>query len=506
MNEDSPARAAREARELYEVAAALSQLKRPVVRSPPPPPGPPCGGSTPVRRSPSGRAVAVRAAARDAVIPGQFSDAEDEDQEEALEDLDGQFSDAEEEGEAEPRGAIPPTAAAGPVHGAGYEYGHGYQYFQTVNGLFVVPTYFPGGLPALPVNLVNDVQYGYGPTMLTPTLVHVPQSPGSNSRLEAPAIVLGSPIAIAKGEAGKRKADEGEVAAEETKKPSQSKSKRYASSPKKRRRKKYKLERYEVRNDVEVNEPPKLSPTEARARRRRLRARHQVIFRLGCGDVARITSEAVKDSLLPSDKARPGDDESQASLFRERRHDRRVERLLDEFASSLDPEKYVSANWTMLRDGMVATFLPDGTPTTVAPATVATADGRVPPGGIVNPATAMDGGDVDPSPPQPRRRRRGPVASTMLDGVVLPMSDDPESRRQRQLIRNRITARISRERKKKALDDARAERDGKRKIIAELRRQLVEETERMHRLESLLNGKDTELKKKKASPPVLCRI
>ncbi|EJK61499.1 hypothetical protein THAOC_18006 [Thalassiosira oceanica] len=421
MNEDSPARAAREARELYEVAAALSQLKRPVVRSPPPPPGPPCGGSTPVRRSPSGRAVAVRAAARDAVIPGQFSDAEDEDQEEALEDLDGQFSDAEEEGEAEPRGAIPPTAAAGPVHGAGYEYGHGYQYFQTVNGLFVVPTYFPGGLPALPVNLVNEVQYGYGPTMLTPTLVHVPQSPGSNSRLEAPAIVLGSPIAIAKGEAGKRKADEGEVAAEETKKPSQSNSKRYASSPKKRRRKKYKLERYEVRNDVEVNEPPKLSPTEARARRRRLRARHQVIFRLGCGDVTRITSEAVKDSLLPSDKARPGDDESQASLFRERRHDRRVERLLDEFASSLDPEKYVSANWTMLRDGMVATFLPDGTPTTVAPATVATADGRVPPGGIVNPATAMDGGDVDPSPPQPRRRRRGPVASTMLDGVVLPI-------------------------------------------------------------------------------------
>ena len=558
----SPARAAREAKELYEVAAALSQLKRPVVvrRSPLK------GGGTPAsRRSTSGSGAARRppartpgAAARDAVIlPGQFSDAEDDDDGRGsdLEDLDGQFSDAEEDEkedekkvQAKPTKPVPTKAAtASTGHDYRYHNGYGYQYHPSASGLVVVhrPAYHPagGGQP--------QPQAPYGPT-----IVHVPQFPGSAGvPTAAMTKVVDKRKAKADGspkkkkrktdnggpEKKKKKADKGdggslkkketkkrpppdvdEVAARKKKKLDKAAAKKehdvklaaakkareaYAkmtkdarsderpfgegvdqsapSSPKEpKKRKKYKPRRLVINNDGEHEEPPKLTPLEARTRRRKLRARHQVVVKLG-GDLSRIRADAVRDSLPPgpplAGRFEDLSGESQAGPFRERRIER-VKRLLGGFASGFDPGAYVSSNWTSIRDGMVSTFGPDGAPiapTKTKPTKVAA---KVPPAaGIANPATAADGGEADSidKPPAPtfdptKRRKRAPIAAVELEGVVLPMSDDPESRRKRQLIRNRITARISRERKRRALEDARAERDVKRAEIAELRRQLAE--------------------------------
>ncbi|EJK50231.1 hypothetical protein THAOC_30826, partial [Thalassiosira oceanica] len=86
----------------------------------------------------------------------------------------------------------------------------------------------------------------------------------------------------------------------------------------------------------------------------------------------------------------------------------------------------------------------------------------------------------------PSGRKVREVAPT-LHGVELPTGTDPESRRQRCLLRNRITAQASRDRKRMAIQEARRARDEREVEIEALRRTLRDENERLMSLESMID-------------------
>lgn len=89
-----------------------------------------------------------------------------------------------------------------------------------------------------------------------------------------------------------------------------------------------------------------------------------------------------------------------------------------------------------------------------------------------------------PSKTASPRSRREPASS--VSGVELPTGSDAESRRQRRLIRNRLSAQLHRERKREAMDTLQKEIDDRDKIIAGLREDLRSRDDRLSRLERVL--------------------
>ncbi|EJK68938.1 hypothetical protein THAOC_09851, partial [Thalassiosira oceanica] len=83
--------------------------------------------------------------------------------------------------------------------------------------------------------------------------------------------------------------------------------------------------------------------------------------------------------------------------------------------------------------------------------------------------------------------RKVRAVQPILHGVELPTGTDPESRRQRCLLRNRITAQASRDRKRMAIQEARKARDEREVEIEALRRTLRDENERLRSLESMID-------------------
>ena len=80
-----------------------------------------------------------------------------------------------------------------------------------------------------------------------------------------------------------------------------------------------------------------------------------------------------------------------------------------------------------------------------------------------------------------KAEKSGPSSADHLK--LLPEGKDPESRRLRRLMRNRLSAQASRDRRKKVVDDLMKEKETKRNEIEVLKQQVLEEQKRMILLE-----------------------
>lgn len=252
------------------------------------------------------------------------------------------------------------------------------------------------------------------------------------------------------------------------------------------------IQRFDLNNMVSEKAT---AARDARRKRRFKRAKSQAIHLVGGGDVTDIKEHAVLDS----DYSRMSLQESNLAHLEEA--------LLSDFNENFDPKAYVETAWDQVYDTLMETikaeeaaaimrgyevdllFQPDDSPSSgcssPVPISVVSNPDAIP----VAAAAADDDDAVSVStqiqaddatvpedapaaaavvtPPKEKKEKNGNLKT-------LPSGKDPESRRLRRLMRNRLSAQASRDRRKKAIDDLKAQKAEKEEEIALLEKAVSE--------------------------------
>ena len=205
----------------------------------------------------------------------------------------------------------------------------------------------------------------------------------------------------------------------------------------------------------------------ARKLRRLSRAKAQVINLVGGGDVRDIMECAVLDSSsisASSTAAKAG----QATG---------TDVLIQEFTKNLDTKTFVETSWGYVGGSLASSIekepsvpgSPLSNPTPKAVAVTPTSDVVIP----LN-TTTSDRSIAAASA----------TATTKEDTLKnLPSGKDPESRKLRRLMRNRLSAQASRDRRKKAIEDVKALKQTKQNDITTLKSQVSDEMKQLLLLE-----------------------
>mmetsp|Transcript_25362 Transcript_25362/g.45759 ORF Transcript_25362/g.45759 Transcript_25362/m.45759 type:complete len:804 (-) Transcript_25362:253-2664(-) len=255
----------------------------------------------------------------------------------------------------------------------------------------------------------------------------------------------------------------------------------------------------------------------ARGKRRRLRARSQAIELVGGGDVAEIERRAVADSDLNNDNDydaaaannRNSDDRNRTTTTTRRSV------LLAEFSRNFDVEMFVDATFEKVYDVMVEAderadeaaenrgssavpFSSKAGPCCNGPHPMeATSNSTISNRAVKSPNNDKNTGrSPKPIPSTAASKAKSPSSSSLAASAVvtpptrdkatlktLPSGKDPESRKLRRLMRNRLSAQASRDRRKKAIEDAQRSTAMKKVEIKRLEKTLEEEKQRMLLLE-----------------------
>ena len=206
----------------------------------------------------------------------------------------------------------------------------------------------------------------------------------------------------------------------------------------------------------------------ARKLRRLSRAKSQVINLVGGGDVRDIMECAVLDSSsvsASSTAAKAG----QATG---------TDVLIQEFTKNLDTKTFVETSWGYVGGSLASSIekkpsvpgSPVSNPTPKAVAVTPTSDVVVP----LNTTTSD----------RSITAALATADATKEDKLKnLPSGKDPESRKLRRLMRNRLSAQASRDRRKKAIEDAKALKQTKQNDITTLKSQVSDEMKQLLLLE-----------------------
>jgi len=247
--------------------------------------------------------------------------------------------------------------------------------------------------------------------------------------------------------------------------------------------------------------PPPIDPVKARLarrKRRRLRARSQAINLVGGGDITEIERRAVADSDLNDRTTR-----SSGGLL-----------LPADFSTNFHAEMFADATFERVCDAMAEAGNANDEAAEARPVPFASdARGIVTPGRGNGPRpmrVTSDSGIVSdravesirndantgyrnpkPIPTAAASKAKAPSDTAVVTPPTrdkatlktLPSGKDPESRKLRRLMRNRLSAQASRDRRKKAIEDAQRSTAMKEAEIQHLEKTLGEETRRMLLLE-----------------------
>ena len=195
--------------------------------------------------------------------------------------------------------------------------------------------------------------------------------------------------------------------------------------------------------------------------RRLSRAKSQVINLVGGGDVRDIMECAVLDSSsvsASSTAAKAG----QATG---------TDVLIQEFTKNLDTKTFVETSWGYVGGSLTSSIekkpsVPGSPVSNPTPKAVAITP--------ISDATSSDRSITAASA----------TAATKEDKLKnLPSGKDPESRKLRRLMRNRLSAQASRDRRKKAIEDAKALKQTKQNDITTLKSQVSDEMKQLLLLE-----------------------
>jgi len=205
----------------------------------------------------------------------------------------------------------------------------------------------------------------------------------------------------------------------------------------------------------------------ARKVRRLARAKAQVVNLVGAEDVDDIVEDTM--SIITNVNVMATIEKCQEELVRDFTQNLNVKVFVDSVWKNTEIKNKITEEVDVPKDSNLEIKLPQDCPSSPHKGSTTTTTTCVTPNEKKTTAS-------------PKAEKSGPSSSA--DHLkLLPEGKDPESRRLRRLMRNRLSAQASRDRRKKVVDDLMKEKETKRNEIELLKQQVLEEQKRMILLE-----------------------